>query len=450
MEPAPRTAEEVLDRLDTDQIERLWVIYHDYSGRAQAKTVPRPAFRSTVERGLGFAMANLNMDSLDHQATGATLLAGSGDFQAVPDPRSYAVIPYLPATARLHAWMRLADGTPFAGCPRERLRATIETLATAGFTAQVAFEPEFYLLRHVEGTEYAPANRTTMFSRDGLVVADTFIVQLLGELGRLGIEVTQLGKEYGQGQYEVNFRHADALGAVDDYLTVTGTVRDVARREGLVATFMPKPYAGWPGNSLHVHISLWNETGRELFPAIDEETTISDTGRWFIGGILNRAAALTGLGCPTVNSYKRLLPGSWAPANTYWGIGNRSGMVRVPGLGGRRHIEVRSGDNSCQPFLYLTGLLAAGLDGIQRQVDPGPAFEGDVGQMTPAQIMAAGIGFLPRFLPEALDALEADPVIGEAIGEEAMRHFLAVKRNELFEHNFEVHPWERATYLEVI
>jgi glutamine synthetase len=159
---------------------------------------------------------------------------------------------------------------------------------------------------------------------------------------------------------------------------------------------------------------------------------------------------LTGLGSPTVNSYKRLLPGSWAPANTYWGYGNRSGVIRVPGVGDRRHIELRSGDNSTQPALFVAGMLAAGLDGIRNQIDPGPPFAGDVGHMTPEQIATAGIGFLPRTLPEALAALEADDVVAAAVGPEALKHFLAVKRSELDQYNLEVHPWERDAYLEVI
>ncbi|MDI3341139.1 MAG: hypothetical protein QJR03_11480 [Sphaerobacter sp.] len=160
--------------------------------------------------------------------------------------------------------------------------------------------------------------------------------------------------------------------------------------------------------------------------------------------------ALTGLGSPTVNSYKRLQPGSWAPANTYWGYGNRSAVIRIPGVGERRHIEYRSGDNSCQPYLFLTGLLAAGLDGVRHQLDPGAPFDGDVGHLTPAEIERHRLGFLPRSLPEALAALEADEVVASSLGAEALRHFLLVKRHELAQYDIHVHPWERRTYLEVV
>jgi glutamine synthetase len=159
---------------------------------------------------------------------------------------------------------------------------------------------------------------------------------------------------------------------------------------------------------------------------------------------------LTGLGSPTVNSYKRLLPGSWAPANTYWGYGNRSGVVRIPGVGKRRHLEFRSPDNSAQAYLLVTGLLAAGLDGIRNKIAPPEPFQGDIGHLTPEEIERYQIGFLPRTLPEALAALESDEVIAGALGPAILEHFLIVKRFELAQYNVEVHPWERAMYLELI
>jgi glutamine synthetase len=289
-----------------------------------------------------------------------------------------------------------------------------------------------------------------MFSTEGLALEDSFIKQVMTTLERMGIDVPQFGKEYGHGQYEMACHHGSPMQAVDDYFSLKEVVREAARRHGYIATFMPKLYPEWVGNSLHVHLSLWDAGGgRDLTPGTADNSSLSNLGQWFMGGLLAHAAALTGLGSPTVNSYKRLLPGSWAPANTYWGYGNRSGVVRIPGVGGRRHLEYRSGDNTCQPYLYMTGLLAAGLDGIRKRTDPGPPLQKDIGHLTQEQIEAFQIGFLPRTLPEALAALEADEVIAEAVGPDALRHFLLVKRNELADYNLEVHPWERSVYLEV-
>lgn len=451
MASAPTDAEMLLACLERDRIEHLWVTYHDYSGRAAAKTIPKSGFEGAATNGVVFAMANLDMDTLDHQAVGSTFLADSGDFLAVPDPRSYVVLRHYPNTARVHAWMRATDGSSWQGCPRTRLQAVVDELRRGGYSVQTALEPEFYLVVKSEDGEYRPVNATRMFSQAGLAVESKFVTRVVEDLREMGVTVAQLGKEYGPGQYEMTIRHASPLEAVDDYYSLKDVVRDAAHACGYVGTFMPKPYAHWAGCSLHVHLSVWDATGdRHLTPSSANETSLSEVGQWFMGGLLKHVDALTGLGSPTVNSYKRLQPGSWAPANTYWGYGNRSGVIRIPGVGTRRHIEYRSGDNSCQPALFLAGLLAAGLDGIRNRIDPGPPVEGDVGHMTPAEIERQGIRYLPRTLREALDALERDDVVGSAVGPIALEHFLLVKRNELAQYETEVHPWERATYLEVV
>lgn len=446
----PHDAASFLARLEHDEIDYLWVNYHDYSGVAGAKSIPRSGFRSAVEDGVVFALANLNMDINDLQSATATMLADSGDFLAVPDPRSYAVLPRYPKTARVNSWMRATDGQPWQGCPRTRLQAIVDELKAEGYTTYVALEPEFYILHRDPDGNYVPVNNSRMFTEAGLAIEDQFVREVMEDLEAQGIRVPQFGKEYAPGQYELSIRHTDPIRAIDHYYAAKKAVRDAARAQGYVVTFMPKPYAHWTGNSLHVHVSVWDAEGkRDLTPGTGD-SSLSDIGNWFMGGLLKHIDALTGLGSPTVNSYKRLLPGSWAPANTYWGYGNRSGVIRVPGVGDRRHIEHRSGDNSAQPEMLVTGILAAGLDGIRNQIDPGPPFDRDIGHMTPDEIAAAGIGYLPRNLPDALAALVADDVVAGAIGPEALKHFLAVKQNELDQYNLIVHPWERDSYLEVI
>jgi len=451
MTERPTDAASLLQRLEVDGIEHFWVVYHDYSGHGSAKTMPPESFRSTVNDGVVFAVANLDMTSDNHQAVDAKWLADSGDFMAVPDPRSYAVLPRFAKTARAHAWMRATDGSVWDGCPRTRLQAIVDELKSDGFSVRAALEPEFYLLTRGENGEYVPANGTRMFSQRGLAEEQGFVTAVIDELRGMGVTVAQLGKEYGPGQYEMSVQHADPIGAVDDYLSLRDAVRDVAKMFGYSVTFMPKPYAHFGGNSMHVHLSLWSADGTVDLTAADwDQTSLSEVGGYFLGGILKHVDALTGLGSPTVNSYKRLLPGSWAPANTYWGYGNRSGVVRIPGVGKRRHLEFRSPDNSAQPFLLMTGLLAAGLDGIRNKIEPPESFQEDIGHLTPEEVERYGIGYLPRTLPEALAALEGNKVIGEALGSAILEHFLIVKRQELAQYNIEVHPWERIMYLELI
>lgn len=451
MPHAPVDATELLHRLRDDEIENFWIAYHDYSGVGAAKTIPPGGFKSAARDGVVFATANLDMDILDHQPPTATWLADSGDVLVVPDPRSYSVLPRFPKTAMTNGWMRATDGSIWDGCPRTRLQKMVDAYAAEGYSTMAALEPEFYLLQSDGAGGYAPINSTRMFTVDGLSEAHQFCSDVVSELETMGVPVGQLGKEYGPGQYEMSVKHGTPIEAIDRYLALKATVRDLARANGWTATFMPKVFSNWAGNSLHVHLSLWDRDGEtDLTLGTDDSEGLSERGRWFLGGMLAHAPALTGLGSPTVNSYKRLLPGSWAPANIYWGYGNRSGVARIPGVGDRRHIEYRSGDNSCNPTLFLTGLLAAGLDGIHKQTDPGQPFTGDVGRMTTDEMLAAGLTFLPRTLSEALAALEADEVVAGAVGDTILPHFLSVKRSELAAYELEVHPWERATYLEVI
>jgi glutamine synthetase len=347
--------------------------------------------------------------------------------------------------------LRNPDGSRWLGCPRTRLQEQVDALAAEGYTVQAALEPEFYLLTKDEFGNYLPADGVRSFGEAGLATQHEFLQEVIEELTEMGVTVAQIGKEFGPGQYEISVRHGDPFVAIDHYAAVKDVIRYAAREYGYVATFMPKVFAEWVGCSLHLHVSLWDPAGEnDLTPSPSDDQSLSDAGRWFMGGLLKHVAALTALGSPTVNSYKRLLPGSWAPANTYWGYGNRSGIVRIPGPGGRRHLEFRSGDNTRQPALFLTGVLAAGLDGIHNQIDPGPPFEGDVGHMTREEIATASFGFLPRTLPEALAALEADEVITEALGPVTLEHMLIVRRSELESYNLTVHPWERETYLEVV
>ncbi len=441
----------LLERLEADGIENLWVVYQDYSGRSCAKTVPKERFETIVARGVVFARANLSMMLDDHQPAGAGFLANTGDFMAVPDPVSYARLPYQAATARVHAFMRTDDGSPWEGCPRTRLQRMVEAYASRGLGVRAGFEPEFILFQSKGEGWFEPVDRDGMFTVDGLDRHHDLWQEVVEHLRVMGVTVDQLGKEYGPAQYEATTGYAEPITAVDNYLSYKEVVRSRSRARGLVASFMPKPYDHLPGSGLHVHLSLWDAAGeRELSSGDAEQEALSETGARFAAGLLEHAGALCGVGSPIVNSYKRLLPGSWAPAHVCWGIGNRSALVRVPGLGARRHLEFRAGDNAANPFIFLTALLAAGLDGIERELAlPAPVGD-DVGHLSTDEAVARGLRFLPRSLPDALAAVEADSVVTEALGPVVATEFLNVKRSELATYDLVVHPWERQMYLEAL
>ena len=441
----------LLQALERDGIEHLQVIYHDYSGRAGAKTVPKEAFAAAVMRGVVFARANLDFTLDNHQVAGAAFLAHTGDFMAVPDPSSYAVLPQYERAARVHTFMREGDGSAWEGCPRTRLNEMLERYAEKDLSVQVGLEPELILFEPGENGDYKPVESGGMFSLGSLDQFYPFWQDVIDALRVMNVEIEQLGKEYGPGQYEGTPRYGEPLKAVDDYLTYKEVVRSLARDAGMVATFMPKPYAHMAGSGLHMHISLWDREGkRDQSNGEADDAPLSELGRRFVAGLLDHAPALVGVGSPIVNSYKRLQPGSWAPAHVCWGVGNRAALVRIPGMGDRRHIEFRSGDNAANPFIFLTSLLAAGLDGIESGASlPEPVSE-DVGHLSSEEANARGLAFLPRSLPDALAAVEADPVIAEALGATVWAEFLKVKRAELAAYDVHVHPWEREMYLEAL
>lgn len=443
--------QEVLNRLEADGIEHLWVIWHDYGGRSCAKTVSKEPIADIFEKGVVFAKADLDFNFEDHMAPGSTLTAETGDFLAIPDPSNYAPIPYRNATARMHAFMRADDGSVWEGCPRTQLQRVVEAYASEGLTLRVGFEAEFILFVPMDSGEFRPADDDGMFTVAGLDRHYSLWQDLIDSLNGMDVLVEQLGKEYGPGQYEATTRYDAPLKAVDDYLTFKEVTRALAREAGWVASFMPKPYAHVPGNGLHLHLSLWDMEGKQdLSMGQTDDEPMSPLGMHFLGGLLAHAPALVGAGSPIVNSYKRLLPGSWSPAHICWGVGNRAALVRIPSMGRSRHIEFRSGDNACNPFIFLTAVLAAGLDGIHNQIKPPAPVHEDVGHLSTEEAVERGLEFLPRSLSEALAAFEANEILAEALGPVIFPEFLKVKRSELTAYDLHVHPWERDLYLETL
>ena len=441
-------ARNLLARLERDNVEHLWVVYTDYNGRSQGKSIPRGRFQSTVTRGITFARANLGHNVTDHAHPETAFSAETGDFFAVPDPIGYSSFPLYPATGRVICWMRQEDGSPWQGCPRTMLARQLEAYAAMGFSVRAAFEPEAYLLREAPNGEVVPADTTGMFTIDGLETHAALLHRLSETLEAMGVGVEQVATEYGPGQIEVNIRYAPPLKAADDLIAVKDVLRAVARQAGLMASFMPKPFEHAAGCGLHVHLSLWDAEGEQSAMEGDDghPSGLSPDGRSFVAGLLRHAPALAAVGAPTVNSYKRLQPGSWAPAHAAYGVGNRAALLRVPG-GARRRVEVRAGDGTCNPYLYLAVLLAAGLEGIREGADPGPPAEGDLGHLPADEARARGIPLLPRSAHEALDMVEADPLMAEAVGPVILLEWLRVKRSELDAYDLAVTPWERTAYL---
>jgi glutamine synthetase len=323
-------------------------------------------------------------------------------------------------------------------------------------------ETEFAMYRPTE-EGWEPDDHDLMFAQAALDARWELLSAILDGLEQMGIAVHQVAKEYGPAQYEISLLPDAPLAAVDGYLMARDLVKALARQRGVVATFMPKPRAELPGNGLHVHLGLADADGRALLPDADRDGELSATGLAAVAGLLAHARGQAGVGSPTPNSFKRLLPGSWAPAHVAWGIGNRAALIRVPDAGAGRHLEYRSGDASANAYLLVAGLLAAVADGIERNLVPDPAVDRDIGHAPSASAGGgpehAGLERLPHRLDAALDALEADAVLNAALGPVLSRHYLAVKRFEwdsylaesgLAADDTAVSDWERATYLEAV
>jgi len=432
-------------RATEDRISELWVIYHDLSGRAQVKNVPRDRLDRVLADGVTFARANFDFNVLDHQVPDFVFGADTGDFRAVPDPATYARVPHHPGAARTYSFLHDADGTAWAGCSRAALRAMEGRFASRGLAMRAAFEPECYLLvRSDDG--YRPAARAKMFTLNALDSQRQLMSLLLKSLADMGVELEQVAPEYGPGQFEINIGHQPPLRAADDLMTVKEELRALARAAGYIATFMPKLYSDMPGCGLHVHLGAMALDGRNAMEG-GGPVGLSELGASFVAGLLRHAAGLSGLVAPTVNSYKRLLPGSWAPSHICYGASNRAVLVRVPDAG-TRHVEFRAGDGTGNPYLMLIGLLAAGLDGVDRNLPLGDPIVDDIGHVSAADLSARGLELLPRSAPEALDALAADGVLMDALGPVIGPGFLRLRRSEAAAYSIEVGDWERSTYVE--
>ena len=459
-QPSADAAAATLERLSELDVDALWVVYHDYAGLGRAKAVPRARFEEVAAEGVTFAMANWDLAITDEQVPHPVFGADSGDFRAIPDPATLVRIPHRSRVAQ--AFTRLTDdaGRPWVGDPRAALVTQIERLAGLGIAAGTAFEAEFVV---VPGSDPAALHEDTgrMFAVEGLDARWPLGARILDDLEAAGVEVHQFAKEYGPGQFEVSLLPTDPLAAADRFLLARQLIRAAAREVGLSASFMPKPYADLPGNGLHVHLGLTRsgDPSDDLVADPDDPDRISDTAGAPIAGLLAHARGQSALSSPTPNSYKRLLPGSWAPAHVSWAMGNRSALIRIPGRGAGRHLEVRGGDAGMNPYLHLAGLLASIADGVERDLAMPPEARVDVGHLSDEDAAAAGFARLPADLASALDALEADDVLRDAVGPVIAAHYLDVKRFEwatylqrsgLDATSTDVSEWERRTYFECL
>ncbi len=420
-------------RAQAADIRSVRFLYCDHGNVVRGKSAHASALADCLESGIGLTVA-MQAFTLTERIAGGSRLGPVGEIRLVPDPRTFAVLPYSPREARLLCDMHTLDGRPWELCPRAFLIDMVDRAGQQGLRVEAAFEYEFYLARQLDDGRYVPADDSLCFSSDGMDRQAAVIGAILDALEQQNLEPRQYYPELGPGQQELSIQHAPMLQAADRQIAVRETVRAVALQHGLTASFAPKPFADEAGNGCHVHMSLWNGNRNAMYdPA--SEYGLSRLGLAFVAGVLKHLPALLALTCPSVNSYSRLAPNKWSSAYTCWGADNREAAVRVPSpFRGRveasTNVEIKPVDASANPYLALGAIVAAGLDGMQRGLDPGEPLLTNPHDMDEAEREARGIRRYPTTLAEAVAELEQDQVLLDALGAERAHEFMGVRRAE--------------------
>ncbi len=422
------SAEDIDRRADENALRLVRFLWCGNDGTVRAKASGRHGLIGRLERGIGVTVAMQAMSGLD-QLQPVPDMGAVGEYRIVPDLETFRVLPYAPRTGAVLTDHTLLDGEPAPVCQRSFLKRMEARLAERGLVLRAAFENEFSLARKEEDA-YIPVDTGLCFSTHSMTASQKFADELVGALDKQKIPLEQYYAELGAGQQEISTAHAPALQAADEQLLVRETIRGVASSLELVASLAPKPWPDNAGNGQHIHFSLW-EGGRNRF--YDEG--LSQLALRFIAGVLAHLPGLCGLTAPSFNSYHRIVPGYWAGAFTCWGFDNREAPVRVasPFAGAEEastNAELKACDSSGNPYLSLGGLIAAGLDGIERELEPPEPVGVDPASLSEAERVRGGIEPLPATQAEALAALAGDRVLTEALGPVLTEAYLAVRRSE--------------------
>jgi glutamine synthetase len=439
----PRRAR-ILETADRLGVKFLRLQFTDILGVIKNVEIPDKQFEAALDGRIMF----------DGSSIEGFVRIEESDMYLRPDLDTFRVFPWThdsgEKVARLICDVYNPDGTPFAGCPRSTLKRVIALAADRGYVMNAGPEAEFFLFQTRDGEPLTETHDAGgYFDLTPVDQGEDVRRQIILALEAMGFEVEAAHHEVAAGQHEIDFRYDDVLATADNVSTFRFVVKNVARRNGLHATFMPKPIHGINGSGMHTHQSLFR--GREnAFFDPDGPWQLSETCLHYIGGLLRHARAFCAITNPLVNSYKRLVPGFEAPTNIAWSEKNRSPLIRVPAPRGEAtRIELRMPDPSCNPYLAFAVMLRAGLDGIDQKIDPGPPVNKNIYKMSQRERRHLRIEELPATLAEALDVFEKSELMRDTLGDHIFQHFLEAKREEWFDYSSQVSPWERDRYLKV-
>jgi glutamine synthetase len=436
--------QEVLSRCREDNVAFVRLQFTEPYGAVKNVSIPVEELEKALDNELMFDGSSIRGFKRIEQS----------DMYFLPDPDTYAVLPWRGTesmrTARLICDVADPDGQPFAGDPRTNLRRVLAEAAGLGYTMQVGPEAEFFLFRTDEegNPTVDPHDAATYFDVAPIDRGEDCRRDIEVTLQAMGFHLEAAHHEVAIGQHEIDFRHADALTTADNLITFRMVVKTIAARHGMHATFMAKPLHGENGSGMHVNQSL-SRGDENAFLDESADLQLSAEARSYIAGILRHLPAITAVANPTVNSYKRLLPGYEAPVYIAWSPGNRSAAIRVPAKRGRStRIELRTPDPTANPYLALACMLQAGLAGIREALEPPAPVNRNIYDLTEDESAELGITSLPHDLSKALDALEADDVMRSALGDHIFTEYLRLKRDEWAGYNEQVHKWELDQYMD--
>ncbi len=442
------TKEEVLKLARERNVQFVNLQFTDIVGTLKAVTIPVWKLEDAIEQNVWFDGSSIEGFTRIHES----------DMFLKLDLNTFAVIPWTEGSrsgtrARIICDVYMPDGEPFAGDPRYILKRQLERIREKGYVFNVGPELEFFLFKKDENGRLTalPHDEAGYFDQTADLAAD-IRQEMTFALQEFGIDVEALHHEVAIGQHEIDFRYMDALGGADASVTLRFVLKSIAARHGLHATFMPKPIQGINGSGMHVHQSLFTTEGDNLMFDPNGTYHLSRMAQSFIAGQLHHIKALNAIINPTVNSYKRLVVGYEAPVNVAWGQRNRSALIRVPRYTPGREkavrVEIRCPDPAANPYLALAVLLATGIDGIEKGMQVPEPVEDDIFEMTQEEMNERGIGTVAMNLAEAIDELEKNEVIREALGEFTFNKFIQAKRAEWDSYRMSISQWELDRYLE--
>jgi glutamine synthetase len=438
----PEHRRSVLERVEAESIESMLLWFTDLEGHLKSFAITMDELAGALDDGMGFDGSSI---------TGFNAIEES-DMVAIPDPRSFQLMPWREGetkTARMICDVVTPDGEPYEGDPRFALRRALDRMESMGFdTFNVGPELEYFLFKDNAGTE--TLDEGGYFAMTALDAATELRNETIKALELVGIPIEYHHHEVGPSQHEIDMRFAPALDMADHTITYRLIVKEVAAKNGVYATFMPKPLFGENGSGMHTHMSLFKD-GRNQFFAEDDQYHLSQVGKAFIAGQLRHAREMAAIFAQWVNSYKRLVPGYEAPVYVAWSQRNRSALIRIPlykpGSEQGTRAEIRCPDPACNPYLTFAALLQAGLEGIEQGYELPEPMETNLYHLTPDQRTERGIVSLPETLGEAVDELAGSELMKRALGEHIFPRYVELKRREWDEYRVQLSQWELDKYL---